>query len=760
MADLGRTIANGWGAGRAIGDDIADWRMRRGEGRIREKYEQMAASEGKTLEEYLPQIEQELQKLGSGMFGADRRGVADANGQPLSSGALGRISELARTASTRRAGEMALSGDQAGARGALATSAYRRGDFDAGQQQQIAQQQIGATTGALRPDGTYDMAAGRQALAGTAARFGDAAAAEQSQQGANTFRLQAARAKADSLFNMVQNLDKFSPDQIAGTWEGFKESVPELANVDVRKGDDGQLYIYTGGKPTGSINPGDKADLEELATMMAQFTKAPGEALGGYMQQRMTNITQQREEDSKFSGKIDDAIIKVITEGKTVGIPDGVLSKVTSASTGTGDSKGWQLQEMGEDPGSFLMQKGGQVYVVKTNVPADPKTGLGAAPVQVFEADGVTPVNPEALNSADKAGFDYTLSAVKDMMSLGNAQQIEWMKSQIGALNEFRNTRLGTGGAGDTGGAPSGGRSGGPSRGDRNNNPGNIEDRGQFKGQPGYLGSDGRFARFETREQGMAAMHNQLQRYMEGKTTGQPLRSVSEIVPTWSPQSDPTNEAGSTDNYLQYVAKRLGVDPNAPLTPDQIPALAEAMVEFETGNTQGAPQQAIAAAPAAAQPRAATAPVRATPAPARAPAAPAPRRAGISEDYLRTAAVETRAAGERYAKARDSLQRFVEENPPDTRRSAISTGAGGFGMGTGGLGAGVLGYSDPVMQRVYERLQREAAEAERVAKETTAETKGNTAAFRRDRQNRAIDSQAEDLYSRYGGTGNYGGASR
>ena len=428
-----------------------------------------------------------------------------------------------------------------------------------------------------------------------------------------------------------------------------------------------------------------------------------------------------------------------------------MLSKVTSASTGTGDSKGWQLQEMGEDPGSFLMQKGGQVYVVKTNVPADPKTGLGAAPVQVFEADGVTPVNPEALNSKDKAGFDYTLSAVKDMMSLGNAQQIEWMKTQIAALGELRASRLGGGSAPA---APAGGgQRGGASRGDRNNNPGNIEDRGQFKGQPGYLGSDGRFARFETREQGMAAMHNQLQRYMEGKTTGQPLRTIGEVISTWSPQADPTNQAGSTANYTRYVAQRLGVDPSAPLTPDQIPALAEAMVEFETGNTQGAPQQAIAAAPAAAQPRAATAP-------ARAPAAPTPRRAGISADYLRTAAVETRAAGERYAKARDSLQRFMEENPPDTRRSAISTGAGGFGMGTGGVGAGVLGYSDPVMQRVYERLQREAAEAERVAKETTAETKGNTAAFRRDRQMAAQESQAEDLYSRYGGTGNYGGASR
>ncbi len=759
MTDLGRTIANGWGAGRAIGDDIADWRMRRGEGRIREKYEQLAASEGKTLEEYLPQIEQELQKLGSGMFGADRRGVTDAGGQPLPSGALGRISELARTASTRRAGEMALAGKQADARGTLAASAYRRGDFDQGQQQQIAQRQIGATTGAMRPDGTYDMAKGRQALAGVAADFGDAAAAEQSQQAQMTFSQQTGAAKLGQIYTMAQNAKQFSSDQFAGMWLGATENLPLLDGSRMEKQGDATLVV-TGkdGSPWGSWDMNNPEDRDELASMLDQFRKAPGETLNQFVSARMANITQQREEDSKLAGKIDDAIIDVIKNGKPLGIPDSVLTKVTSAATGTGGSNGWQTLEVPEDPGTFMVRKGEKVYVIKTNVPADPKTGLGAAPVQVFEADGVTPVNPEALNGADKAGFDYTLSAVKDLMSLGNAQQIEWMKTQIGALNEYLNTRLGTGGAGGTGGASSGGRSGGPSRGDRNNNPGNIEDRGQFKGQPGYLGSDGRFARFETREQGMAAMHNQLQRYMEGKTTGQPLRTVGEVISTWSPQTDPTNQAGSTANYTQYVAQRLGVDPSAPLTPDQIPALAEAMVEFETGNTQGAPQQAIAAAPAAAQPRAATAP--ATPAPARAPAAPAPRRAGISEDYLRTAAVETRVAGERYAKARDSLQRFVEENPPDTRRRAISTGAGGFGMGTGGLGAGVLGYSDPVMQRVYERLQREAAEAERVAKETTAETKGNMAAFRRDRQMAAEESQAEDLYSRYGGTGNYGGASR
>lgn len=145
-----------------------------------------------------------------------------------------------------------------------------------------------------------------------------------------------------------------------------------------------------------------------------------------------------------------------------------------------------------------------------------------------------------------------------------------------------------TGGGGYQGAARS---SGGNSRGERNNNQGNIEDRGQFKGMPGYLGSDGRFARFESAEAGQQAQHRQLERYMDGKTrtannpNGAPRTTVAQIVEQWSPQDDPTNQANSTANYARYVAQRLGVDPNAQLTKADIPRLASAMSEFETGNT-------------------------------------------------------------------------------------------------------------------------------------------------------------------------------
>lgn len=123
------------------------------------------------------------------------------------------------------------------------------------------------------------------------------------------------------------------------------------------------------------------------------------------------------------------------------------------------------------------------------------------------------------------------------------------------------------------------------SRGERNNNPGNIEDRGQFNNVPGYLGSDGRFAKFETEQAGWQAFHSQLQRYMDGKTTGKPLTTVKDIIGTWSPQADPSNQSGSTNNYIQAVSTDLGVDAAEQLSPADIPRLAAAMSRVETGNS-------------------------------------------------------------------------------------------------------------------------------------------------------------------------------
>lgn len=116
------------------------------------------------------------------------------------------------------------------------------------------------------------------------------------------------------------------------------------------------------------------------------------------------------------------------------------------------------------------------------------------------------------------------------------------------------------------------------SRGERNNNPGNLEASDWTKSQPGYKGSDGRFAIFETAEHGRRAQERLLRegRKYRGK-------SVVGILESYAPRSD--NRA-SFNNYVGYVAARAGIDPTQPVPSEKVSAVAAAMREFETGKTQ------------------------------------------------------------------------------------------------------------------------------------------------------------------------------
>lgn len=114
-------------------------------------------------------------------------------------------------------------------------------------------------------------------------------------------------------------------------------------------------------------------------------------------------------------------------------------------------------------------------------------------------------------------------------------------------------------------------------RGLRNNNPLNIE-AGQFtQSMPGFKGSDGRFAVFESPEQGIAAADALLMRYgMQGRNT------PTKIIEKWAPASDGNNVSA----YAGSVAKALGIGPNDPI-PMEDPAvrrrLIDAMSAVENG---------------------------------------------------------------------------------------------------------------------------------------------------------------------------------
>lgn len=135
-------------------------------------------------------------------------------------------------------------------------------------------------------------------------------------------------------------------------------------------------------------------------------------------------------------------------------------------------------------------------------------------------------------------------------------------------------------------------------RGIRNNNPLNIEAGDFTKGQPGFAGSDGRFARFETPEHGVAAANRLLDIYEQKHG----LNTVAGIIGRWAPTADGNNVSA----YAANVAGRLGIDPNAPVPKEMRPQLIAAMAQHENGKaapgTVDAPYQV--AGPAVAAPRA------------------------------------------------------------------------------------------------------------------------------------------------------------
>ncbi|MFZ5279028.1 lytic transglycosylase [Enterobacter roggenkampii] len=112
-------------------------------------------------------------------------------------------------------------------------------------------------------------------------------------------------------------------------------------------------------------------------------------------------------------------------------------------------------------------------------------------------------------------------------------------------------------------------------RGERNNNPGNLNFAGQAGAELERPG--GRFARFETAFDGLRALSRQLVLY-----AGRGINSVEKIISTWAPASDNNNTAA----YIQAVSQRLGVNPQAALNindPQTMSALMSSIIHHENG---------------------------------------------------------------------------------------------------------------------------------------------------------------------------------
>jgi hypothetical protein len=109
-------------------------------------------------------------------------------------------------------------------------------------------------------------------------------------------------------------------------------------------------------------------------------------------------------------------------------------------------------------------------------------------------------------------------------------------------------------------------------RGVRTNNPLNLS----FANQPNAIGTDGRFAVFQTPEEGVAASVRQLQLYGQ-----RGLNTIDQIVSRWAPPSE-----NNTPAYIQAVAQRVGVSPNQEIDlsdPNIMRRLVNAMSVQEVG---------------------------------------------------------------------------------------------------------------------------------------------------------------------------------
>lgn len=140
--------------------------------------------------------------------------------------------------------------------------------------------------------------------------------------------------------------------------------------------------------------------------------------------------------------------------------------------------------------------------------------------------------------------------------------------------------------------------SAGDPRGIRNNNPLNLEASPFTQRQPGFTGSDGRFGQFGSMDQGLAAAGNLLQSYGQ-----RGINTVSGIISRWAP----ANDGNPVNAYAQFVARKVGVDPNTPIDMND-PALRQrvvgAMAEFENGRPVQVASNDPAALPVNAQPTA------------------------------------------------------------------------------------------------------------------------------------------------------------
>ena len=104
----------------------------------------------------------------------------------------------------------------------------------------------------------------------------------------------------------------------------------------------------------------------------------------------------------------------------------------------------------------------------------------------------------------------------------------------------------------------------------RYNNPGAVEFQPWMSRYGAVKGPDGRYAQFNSPDDGFGVMNRILDTYHSAHG----LNTVSGIVNRWAPSNVDNN---STDQYIKFVSSRLGVSPDTALTAEHRPALMQAI---------------------------------------------------------------------------------------------------------------------------------------------------------------------------------------
>lgn len=110
----------------------------------------------------------------------------------------------------------------------------------------------------------------------------------------------------------------------------------------------------------------------------------------------------------------------------------------------------------------------------------------------------------------------------------------------------------------------------------RNNNPGNMRPVGSGEG----------FQKFNSPEEGLAAMANDLTAKITGNSPAMAARfgqnyspTLRNVITTWAPP-----EENDTANYIDFVSKKTGISPDQVLSPMDIQKIMPAMIEMEGGD--------------------------------------------------------------------------------------------------------------------------------------------------------------------------------